>query len=103
MAEKKYNDTWKLRKRDKFCIDCKFWSGFGETDDKGECRRYAPRPYALLYGGENPTNLYDGENPTNTCWDLARWNRTKPVDWCGEFEQSAKAKQEEDEIKAENP
>ena len=50
---------------DKKCRTCKYWVGKPDatTNSFGDCRRYAPRP-----------------------GDKDGWPRTKPGDWCGEFE-----------------
>ena len=51
------------------CENCRFWHSIAtEDDDRGECRRYAPRA-----GSSTPDDSY------------VRWAETFDSDWCGEF------------------
>lgn len=73
----KFNTGWDRRKRDKHCADCK-WGDFEAMGlpNKGLCRRHPP---------------------------TKGWPGIVPFDFCSEFQQSKKAKDEEDELAAENP
>ena len=52
------------------CSQCRFWHQIStEDNDRGECRRYAPRA-----GSSEPGDNY------------VRWAETFDNDWCGEFE-----------------
>ena len=54
--------------KDEKCQDCRYWEKLDSgTGKEGECRRYAPR------GTGGGLAAYT-------------WNKTKPNDWCGDFD-----------------
>lgn len=48
------------------CRECRFWQQFSAVQERGKCRRYAPRPTI----------------PTH---DAQSWPETRREDFCGEF------------------
>lgn len=49
------------------CRDCRHWQQFSAVQERGKCRRYAPRPTI----------------PTH---DAQSWPETRREDWCGEHQ-----------------
>ena len=60
------------------CFRCKHWKH--KADDTGECRRYAPMPYAF------------GFAPVVGSPARATWPMTHRQDYCGEFEATGRSR-----------
>ena len=54
------------------CSSCKHWNS--QSDNKGECRRYAPQALAFVVDSETKFE--------------SRFPVTAASEWCGEFEQA---------------
>ena len=61
------------------CSACKFWEEISDTPAMGSCRRHAPLAVIL-----NPLSEFSNLD--------ARWPRTKPEDWCGEWDRKIETK-----------
>jgi len=54
------------------CKECRYFDSWGSSSEKGECKRYAPRPNNRLL--KEPDEFY------------AEWPLVTIDEWCGEFE-----------------
>lgn len=54
------------------CDHCRFWAAIEHTNGRGECHRYAPKPFVGSYTDGSEFETY--------------WPETLAGEWCGEFQ-----------------
>lgn len=69
--------------KDDKCESCRFWELI--NDKGGTCKRYPPNTTAIAV--QQMGQIVRNNRPAPPQFmDIISWVKTKPDDWCGEFE-----------------